>query len=223
MRLLSLAFCCTLVLTLSGLSIFIDSASPSGAKTVENLALPAVVRYRLDPSKSTFMVHANRAGLAWFKGHSHRIAAKDFSGEASLTLDALNPASLELTVNAKSLEETDPVFTPQQKGIIKKEIDELVLETEKYPEITFKSTDVKGTLKNGAFEVKIGGDLTLHGVTKHIDIPATVTINGDTLRAVGEFDLNRKKFGVNATEAFHGFVKVRHTIKFKFDIIGTRI
>ncbi|HEV8591116.1 MAG TPA: YceI family protein, partial [Pyrinomonadaceae bacterium] len=136
---------------------------------------------------------------------------------------ALNPASLELTVNAKSLEETDPIFTPQQKGIIKKEIDELVLETAKYPEITFKSTNVKGALKNGAFEVKIGGDLTLHGVTKHIEIPATVTLNGDTMRAVGEFDLNRKKFGVNATEAFHGFVKVRHTLKFKFDIIGTRI
>ena len=211
------------VLTLSGLSIFIDSGSPVGAKTVANLALPAVVRYRLNPSKSTFMVLANRAGLAWFKGHSHRIAAKDFSGEASLSLDALNPASLELTVNAKSLEETDPIFTPQQKGIIKKEIDELVLETTKYPEITFKSTNVKGALKNGAFEVKIGGDLTLHGVTKHIEIPATVTLNDDTMRAVGEFDLNRKKFGVNATEAFHGFVKVRHTLKFKFDIIGTRI
>ena len=169
------------------------------------------------------MVHANRAGLAWFKGHSHRIAAKDFSGEASLSLDALNPASLEITVKAASLEETDPIFTPQQKAIINKEVNELVLETAKYPEITFKSTEVKGSMKNGAFDVKIGGDLTLHGVTKRIEIPATVTLTGDTMRAVGEFEINRKKFGVNATEAFHGLVKVRHTIKFKFDIIGTRI
>lgn len=183
----------------------------------------AVVRYRLDPSKSTFMVHADRSGLAWFKGHSHRIAAKDFSGEASLSLDALNPASLELTVKADSLEETDPVFTAEQKAIIKKEINELVLETAKYPEITFKSSEVNGSMKNGAFEVKIGGDLTMHGVTKHIEIPARVTLDGETLRAVGEFELNRKNFGVNATSAFHGFVKVRHTLKFKFDIIGNRI
>ena len=77
-------------------------------------------RYRLDPTRSTFIVHANRSGLAWFKGHSHRIAAKDFSGEVSLMPDALNPASLELTVRANSLEETEPVFTPQQKGFIKK-------------------------------------------------------------------------------------------------------
>ena len=183
-----------------------------------------LARYRLDPAKSTFMVHADRAGLAWFKGHSHRIAAKDFRGEASLTLDALNPASLEITVNAASLEETDPVFTAQQKAIINKELDEIVLESAKYPEIKFKSTGVTGGLiDHGAFNVEIGGDLTLHGTTRHIAIPAKVTLEGNSLRAVGEFEINRKKFGVNATDAFHGLVKVRHTIKFKFDIIGTRI
>lgn len=209
-----------LLVSLCGGLLSSDPVKPLSG--LPNYAGPEV-RYRLDASKSTFMVHADRAGLAWFKGHSHRIAAKDFSGEAVLTLDALNPASLKLTVNASSLEETDPVFTAEQKKIIKKEIDELVLETAKYPEITFKSTEVKGSIKDGAFDVKIGGDLTLHGVTKHIEIPATVTLNGDTLRAVGEFDINRKKFGVNATNAFHGFVKVRHTIKFKFDIIGVRL
>jgi hypothetical protein len=43
------------------------------------------------------------------------------------------------------------------------------------------------------------------------------------LRAKGEFRINRKKWGVNATEAFHGLVKVRHTIMFEFDIIGRRV
>jgi len=182
-----------------------------------------LARYRLDPAKSTFMVNADRAGLVWFKGHSHRIAVKDFSGEAELTLDALNPASLELTVNAASLEETDPVFTAQQKAIINKELDEIVLESAKYPEIKFKSTEINGLMDQGAFKVKIGGDLTLHGTTRHITIPAKVTLEGNSLRAVGEFEINRKNFGVNATDAFHGLVKVRHTIEFKFDIIGTRI
>jgi len=181
------------------------------------------VRFRLDAARSTFLVHANRAGLAWFKGHSHRIAVKDFSGEVSLALVALNPASLELTVRVNSLEETDPVFTPEQKAVIKKELDELVLESAKYPEIKFRSTDVKGSIKQGGFDVEIGGDLTLHGVTRHITIPARVTIDGNSLRAVGEFEINRKKYGVKATTAARGLVRVRHGIKFKFDIIGTRV
>ena len=181
-----------------------------------------VIRYRIDASKSKFMVHADRTGLAWFKGKSHRIAVKDFDGEAALDLTALNPASLQMTVKAASLEETRDVFTPEQKATINKELNEIVLETAKYPEITFKSTDVKGGLKNGAFDVKIGGDLTLHGVTKHIVIPATVTVQGDTLHAVGRFKINRKDFNVNATEAFHGFVKVKHTLIFEFDIMAGR-
>ncbi len=180
-------------------------------------------RYRIDVAKSTFMVHANRTGPLWFKGHSHRIAVRDFSGEASLTPNVLNPASLLMTVRAASLEETDPVFTQQQKDIINKELKEIVLETEKFPEISFQSTDVKGGLKNGAIEVVIAGNLNLNGVTKRIEIPATVTLSGNTLRAQGEFDIDRDDFGVKATSAFHGLVRVKNNIKFVFDIIAERI
>jgi len=200
---------------------FSGNSSPAPHTLTSNSILP-VVRYHLDPSQSKFIVHADRTGLAWFKGKSHLIAARDFSGEASLSLDALNPASLEMNIKAASLEETSDVFTPQQKGIIKKELETIVLETAKYPDITFKSTDVTGTMKNGAFDVKIGGDMTLHGVTQHVVIPATVTINGDTMRAIGEFSLDRKKFKVNATSAFKGLVKVKHKLRFAFDIIGKR-
>src|SRR3954451_16450615 len=100
------------------------------------------IRFRLDPSQSKFIVHADRSGIGWFKGKSHFIAAQDFSGEASLTTDLLNPASLEITVKTASLEETGAAFTEQQKGIIKKELDEIVLDTAKYPEIVFRSTKV---------------------------------------------------------------------------------
>ena len=198
-----------------------DLSAKIAAKTPE-LSAP-VIRFRIDSSLSTFIAHANRAGLAWFKGHSHRLAVKDFDGEASLTLDAVNPASLTMNIRSASLEETDPFFNPEQKKIINKEVNELVLETAKYPEITFRSTEVRGALRNGAFDVEITGDITLHGVTKRITIPATVTVDGETMRAKGTFSLDRKKFNVNATEAFHGLVKVRHTIRFEFDIIGRKV
>lgn len=182
-----------------------------------------ILRYRIDAGESKFMVHAFRGGLAWFKGHDHFIAVRDFGGEAALTLDAINPASLDMTVRAGSLEETGANFTAEQKGIIKKELNEIVLETAKYPEITFRSTGVKGEIKNGKFEVKIDGDITLHGVTKPIEIPATVSVEGNDLHAAGEFKLDRTKFNVNATNAFHGLVRVKHELKFTFDITAHRI
>ncbi|MEO8434507.1 MAG: YceI family protein [Pyrinomonadaceae bacterium] len=179
------------------------------------------LRYRLDASQSKFMVRTFSGGLLFFKGHDHFIKVGDFAGEAELTPTAVSPASLRMTIRADSLEETRDVFTPAQKQIINKEIKELVLETAKYPEIVFKSTDVTGKLTTaGHYEAKIGGDLTLHGVTRHIIIPADVTLEGNNLRARGEFTINRGDYNVKATSAVHGTIRVRDKLKFTFDIVA---
>ena len=180
----------------------------------------AVARYRLDASRSQFMVRAFAGGPLFFKGHDHFVKVGDFDGEAELTPGALSPASLRLRVRADSLEETRGVFTEQQKQIINKELREIVLESAKYPEITFKSTEITGRLTGGQFEAKVGGELTLHGVTRHIVIPATVTLSGNELRARGEFTVKRGDYKVKATSAFHGMVRVRDRLKFTFDIVA---
>lgn len=183
----------------------------------------ADVRYRLDPTKSNLMVRAFSGGLLWFKGHDHLIAIRDFDGEVRLTSETIVPASLQLTVKTNSLVETRNVFTEQQKQIINKELREIVLETEKYPEITFRSTNVTGKLgPAGVFEAKIQGDLTMHGVTRPLVIPADVTLIGNELTAKGEFTVDRSDFKVKATSAFHGLVRVRDKLKFTFNMVGHR-
>jgi len=215
---LILVFALAIVLALGGY------LSGSGVALTHAGSSPdAVVRFRIQPSESKFVVTAFRGGLLYFKGHNHIIAIRDFEGEASLDLDSVDPASLQMSVNAASLEETSDVFTPQQKDIIKKELNEIVLETAKYPKIDFRSTMVRGGIKNGRIDVIIGGDMIMHGVTRHVDIPAAVTVEGDTLRAKGEFDLDRKKFNVNATTAAHGLVRVKHKLRFTFDIVAHRV
>ena len=203
--------------------IFLTSMSSVGIGSIASAdATSAPVRYRIDAAQSKFFVHARRGGLAWFKGHSHNIAVRDFDGIAELDLTSLNPASLVLNVRSSSLEETDPVFTSQQKAIIKKELDELVLESAKFPVITFKSTSVKGVPAGGGFDVELFGDLSLHGVTRPVRIPARVTLNANSIRATGKFEINRKDFNVNATNAFHGLVRVKHDVQFEFDIVAVR-
>ena len=185
------------------------------------LGAPATVTYNLDASQSKFMAHANAGGLLWFKGKDHHLAAREFTGQVEITPDTITPASLRLVVKAATLHETGAEFTEPQKEIINRELREIVLHPDRYPDITFQSTNV--TVTNlGRREVKIDGDLTLHGVTKRITIPAVVTLSGDTLRAVGEFSIDRDDFNVKATSAFHGMVRVRNKVKFEFDIVGRK-
>lgn len=184
---------------------------------------PATVTYNLDAGQSKFMAHANAGGLLWFKGHNHHLAASEFTGEVELTPDTITPASMRLVVKAASLHETGADFTEPQKQIINKELHDIVLHPDQYPDITFRSTNVTAKPSGaGRYEVKIDGDLTLHGVTKRITIPTVVTLSGNRMRAVGEFSIDRDDYKVKATSAFHGLVRVRNKIKFEFDIVGRR-
>ena len=179
---------------------------------------PAPV-YRIDAARSRFEVRAFAGGPLWFKGHDHLIRVKDFAGDVSLA-----PPRLSLRVRADSLAETRDVFTEQQKQIINRELREIVLEADKYPEIIFESTGVAVERAGGGrLRAKIEGDLTLHGVTRRITIPAEVTTTGgDELRARGEFTISRDDFKVHATSAFHGTVRVRDRLKFAFDIVARK-
>jgi polyisoprenoid-binding protein YceI len=196
---------------------------PSGGASFVNTPIrrPAALRYQLDPSESKFFAHALSGGLLWFKGHNHLIAIGEFTGEAQLTPDSITPASLNITAKAASMVETSDVFTEPQKQIINKELRQIVLQPDQYPEIVFKSTSVTGKVTaSNQYDLKIAGDLTLHGVTRQINIPTKVTVTGRELRAQGEFSISRDDFKVKATSAVHGLVRVKDRVKFTFDIVG---
>src|SRR6266481_3312669 len=187
------------------------TAVRSDSKDPKNLIIvnSASQRYRLDSSQSKFIAH------------DHLVAIREFAGEAQLTADSISPASLEITAKAASMVETNNVFTDQQKQIIDKELREIVLQPDQYPDITFRSTSVTGKAAGAnQYDLKIAGDLTLHGVTRQITIPTKVTVTGNDLRAQGEFSVNRDDFKVKATSAAHGLVRVRNKITFTFDIVG---
>src|SRR6266566_9919854 len=180
----------------------------------------AAQRYTLDASQSKFIAHALRGGLFWFKGHDHLVAVREFTGEAQLNADSIAASSLVITARTASMEETSSVFTDAQKKIINKELREIVLLPEQYPDIVFKSTSVTGKASRAnQYELKIKGDLTLHGVTRQITIPTRVSTTGNELRAQGDFSINRSDFKVKATSAVHGLIRVRDKLKFNFDIV----
>jgi len=188
----------------------------------ETHPLPAATRrYRIDASQSKFTAHALAGGLLWFKGHNHIIAIQDFTGEAQLTPGSIKPASLQINAKAASMVETSDVFTEQEKQIINRELREIVLHPDQYPEIIFRSTSITGrTTGSNEYELKITGDLTLHGVTRQITIPTTVTLARNGFRAQGEFAIERSDFKVKATSAMHGLIRVKDKVKFTYDIVG---
>jgi len=221
MRVTQRALPIKLAVTIVALLLFLFS--PISTRTSFSRLKPATATYVLDNQKGKFIAHAFAGGLLWFKGHDHYLAARDFSGEVELTPDSITPASLRLTVKSASLEETGTVFTEEQKKIINKEVHDIVLLPEKYPEITFQSTSVTSKpAAAGQYDVNIVGNLTLLGVTRQETIPVKLSLSNNDLQAVGEFTIDRDNYKVKATSAVHGWIRVRGTVRFEFDIVGHR-
>jgi polyisoprenoid-binding protein YceI len=196
------------------------SNAPVGGGPSPELGSPDVRRFRIDAGQSTFMVHAFVGGLFSGLGHNHNIAIKDISGETEYTDDTVSPASLRMRIRGNSLVVTDKI-SDSDRQTIEKEMREQVLETGKYPEITFNSTKIEATKKSDAeYQAKIWGDLTLHGVTHNILINAELTFGDKTLRARGVFSLKMTDYSIKPPSSMGGGMTVKDTLKFDFSIFS---
>ncbi|MEP6636518.1 MAG: YceI family protein [Acidobacteriota bacterium] len=182
-----------------------------------------VVRYRVTPETSTFTVQAYAEGLFSAFGHDPLIAIRDFTGEAEVVPDTFEVANLKLTVKGDSLAVANDVKEKDRQEI-ERMMREEVLETSKYPEIVFVSSNVSASrLGEGRYRARIIGDLTLHGVTqKNLWITTEVTLSGESLRSQGQFTLKQTDFGIKLVSVAGGTLKVKNELKFSFDLTATK-
>jgi polyisoprenoid-binding protein YceI len=86
------------------------------------------------------------------------------------------------------------------------------IQTDSFPTSTFKLTAplaLPASATTGTqFSVTIHGELTLHGVTKTVDIPATAQLNGNLIQVLGTLTFPFSDYGINAPN-IGGFVSVQ--------------
>lgn len=73
------------------------------------------------------------------------------------------------------------------KSLMKEHFNEKYMETEKYPKATFLGTLQNFNSDAATQEVKARGKLTIHGVTKEVEIPATIKKNGLSYQVDAKF------------------------------------
>ncbi len=179
-------------------------------------------RYRVDASRSRFIVKAFSAGLLSAFAHNPTLAIREFTGEAQFAPDALDEAYLRLRIKASSLEDTDDVSDKDRKEI-ERQTREEVLEADRYPEIVFESASISAEKSmGGQYRAKITGELSLRGVTRTCVINAQVMVSEDLLRAHGEFPLKQSEYSIKPVSAVGGTIKLKDELKFTFDIVAHR-
>jgi polyisoprenoid-binding protein YceI len=97
------------------------------------------------------------------------------------------------------------------------------IQTDSFPTSTFKLTASvvlpSGAIAGTAVDVTLHGDLTLHGVTKAVDIPAKAQVNGSLIQVLGTLSFPFSDYSINAPN-IGGFVAVEDhgTLEFQVNL-----
>ena len=183
----------------------------------------ATVRHVIDPKASNFVIQVFATGLLSAFGHSPKIVVRNFDGNVDFAVGAapLAGARMRLRIQADSLEVSDDI-TAKDREEIHRRMRQEVLETESFPEIVYECSKVTGSGGGDRYWVSLKGELTMRGITRPVPVSARVSLNGNSLRAAGEFSLQQSDFQISPVTAAAGTIRVKDEVKCTFDILARR-
>jgi polyisoprenoid-binding protein YceI len=162
----------------------------------------------VDLQRSTIRIHVGKAGLFSSAGHEHWVTAPIASG----SVEEDEPRHISFTVQAKSLTvEPDKDLKPEQQAEVQRTMQDKVLESAQYPEISFRSNSVQ---KTGEDSFVVKGDLTLHGQVH----PVSATVHRQENAYVGTCRFKQTTFGIHPVSV-GGVVKVKDELEIHFSVV----
>ena len=164
-----------------------DPGAEVTAATVESKAEPARAG---DPGgdATTLAVNPSNSKIEFVGAKvtaSHSGGFTDFAGKVDVG-DPIEKSQIEVTIQTASLYADKEKLTKHLKSPD-------FFDVAEFPTATFRSTEIK---KEGNGHT-ISGDLTLHGVTKRISFPGTISVSEGRVDADAEFSINRHDYGIS--------------------------
>jgi polyisoprenoid-binding protein YceI len=177
--------------------------------------------YVVDAAGSRVTIEVGRAGLLKLAGHEHTVTAEGLSGEVVADPEKLTQSSVRVVFSAAAVKvvasdgpaEDIPKVQETMSG-------PKVLDIARFPEIRFVSTAVVGNKAVGdAWDVKVTGDLELHGVKRSLAIPLRITLRDGMLLAEGALRLRQRDYSIEPVSVA-GVVKVKDELVVSLRIVA---
>ncbi len=87
-----------------------------------------------------------------------------------------------------------------ERDLMQQHFNENYMESDKYPKAQFKGKIANlpevNMAKDGTYKASVTGELTIHGVTKTVTVPGTVTIKGNSATASAKFIIHLADYKV---------------------------
>lgn len=144
--------------------------------------------YKIDPKQSII----NWTGKKVTGQHNGTIGID--KGELNVDNGEVVAGNFDINVSTiKVLDITDPGSNEKLTNHLKSDD---FFSADKHKLSKFEITKAVKDASKGANAYTVSGNLTIKGITKNITFPATVNINGNTLKANAEFDVDRTEWDI---------------------------
>ncbi|SCZ66692.1 YceI family protein [Thiohalomonas denitrificans] len=183
--------------------------------------------YRIDPERSVMVVDVLPEGpLAPTLGHAHTVSTQRLEGYVQRG-EGAETGQVDLYLSVYDLEVDEPEIRASAgfeseltqediRGTRRNMLVE-VLEAERYPWVRLRAEPLAS--RDGDV-LRLAVDLTLHGQTRRLEIPVTLTGSSDTIEARGSFSLHQSEFGIEPFSALGGGLRVKDQLDFRFRLIA---
>lgn len=162
----------------------------------------------IDGAHSSLKVRVSKSGFFSAFAHNHEIEAPIESGEVT---ESGSP-SVELRVDARKMRVLDPEASAETQAQIQKTmLGPQVLDTERFTEIRFQSTEVEA---RGTDHWVVHGTLDLHGQSRPVTVD--VALKDGLYRGTATF--KQTGFGMKPVTVAGGTVKVKDEVRVEFEI-----
>jgi polyisoprenoid-binding protein YceI len=162
----------------------------------------------VDANHSTLKIRVFKTGLFSPFAHNHEIEAPISQGAADLSA----APGVTLNIDARRLRVLDPDASAKDRAEIQKTMEgPSVLDSERFPQISFRSTRVEQV---GTDHWKVRGDLALHGQMN----PVVLDVALKDGRYLGSATIKQRDFGISPVSIAGGTVKVKDEVRIEFDI-----
>lgn len=105
------------------------------------------------------------------------------------------------------------------KKLMQQHFNESYVESDKYPKATFSGTYQEDAPldKDGSYPINVRGKLTIHGVTRELTIPATLTVKAGIITGETTFKLNPTEFDISIPFIVRNKIEKENTVKVKVE------
>lgn len=173
--------------------------------------------YHVGPASGRLLVKTGRTGLGSRAGHDLTLEATGWTGHVVVNTTDPSESSVSIDVDVATLEVRQGTggvkpLTNSDRADIARNIRDKILHTDRYPTISFRSTQVSGSKESFVAD----GDLTIMETARPVTVQGTVDDDG---RVRGNATVTQTAWGIKPYTAFFGALKLADDVMVELDAL----